>query len=76
MLARPDSHADLAQVRVPTLVVCGCQDPVTPLAVHEAMASLIPAAQLVVIEDCGHLSAMEQPESLTSSLSCWIGETA
>ena len=31
MMARPDSHADLEQVRVPTLLMCGREDPVTPV---------------------------------------------
>lgn len=72
MLARPDSHADLKQVRVPTLVMCGRQDPVTPLADHEAMAACVPGAQLRVIERCGHLSTIEQPEAVTSELARWL----
>lgn len=76
MLARPDSHADLARVRVPTLVMCGRQDPVTPLADHEAMAACVPGARLVVVEDCGHLSTIEQPEVVTQALQRWLHETA
>lgn len=75
MLARPDSHADLKQVRVPTLVMCGRQDPVTPLADHEAMAACVPEAQLQVIERCGHLSTIEQPEAVTSALTRWLRAT-
>lgn len=76
MLGRPDSHADLARVRVPTLVMCGRQDPVTPLADHEAMAACVPGAQLSVIEDCGHLSTIEQPEAVTTALTRWLRTTA
>jgi pimeloyl-ACP methyl ester carboxylesterase len=76
MLGRPDSHADLARVRVPTLVMCGRQDPVTPLADHEAMAACVPGAQLSVIEDCGHLSTIEQPEAVTAALTRWLRTTA
>lgn len=72
MLGRPDSHADLARVRVPTLVMCGRQDPVTPLADHEAMAACVPGSRLVVIEDCGHLSTLEQPEAATAALADWL----
>jgi pimeloyl-ACP methyl ester carboxylesterase len=75
MLGRPDSHADLARVRVPTLVMCGRQDPVTPLADHEAMAACVPGAQLEVIEDCGHLSTIEQPERVTAALTRWLRGT-
>lgn len=72
MLGRPDSHPDLARVRVPTLVMCGRQDPVTPLADHEAMAACVPGARLVVVEDCGHLSTIEQPQAVTRSLTDWL----
>lgn len=75
MLGRPDSHADLAQVRVPTLVMCGRQDPVTPLADHEAMTACVPGAELQVIDSCGHLSTIEQPEAVTSALTRWLRDT-
>jgi pimeloyl-ACP methyl ester carboxylesterase len=75
MLGRPDSHADLARVRVPTLVMCGRQDPVTPLADHEAMAACVPGAQLEVIESCGHLSTIEQPDAVTAALTRWLRAT-
>lgn len=76
MLGRSDSHADLARVRVPTLVMCGRQDPVTPLADHEAMAACVPDSRLHVIEDCGHLSTIEQPEAVTDELTRWLLATA
>ena len=47
MLGRPDSLADLAAVRVPTLVLCGAGDAVTPPADHEAIAARIAGARLV-----------------------------
>ena len=75
MLGRPDSHADLVQVRVPTLVMCGRQDPVTPLVDHEAMAACVPGAELQVIDSCGHLSTIEQPEAVTSALTRWLRAT-
>jgi pimeloyl-ACP methyl ester carboxylesterase len=75
MLGRPDSHLDLAQVAVPTLVMCGRQDPVTPVADHEAMAARVPGSRLAFIEDCGHLSAIEQPDAVTRVLADWLDST-
>jgi pimeloyl-ACP methyl ester carboxylesterase len=72
MLARPDSHDDLGRVRVPTLVMCGRNDPVTPVQDHEAMASAIPGACLEIIENCGHLSTIERPESVNRVLIEWL----
>jgi pimeloyl-ACP methyl ester carboxylesterase len=74
MLGRPDSHADLARVRVPTLVLCGAGDAVTPLADHEAIAARIDGARLVVVPDSGHLSTIEQPAAVTAALSAWLAE--
>jgi len=75
MLARPDSHDDLARVRVPTLVMCGRDDPVTPVRDHEAMAAKIPGARLEIIENCGHLATIEQPESVNRVLIDWLRDT-
>ena len=75
MLGRPDSHADLATVRVPTLVLCGAGDAVTPLAHHEAIAADITGARLVVVPESGHLSTIEQPAAVTAALSAWLAET-
>ena len=75
MLARPDSHADLERVRVPTLLVCGREDPVTPVHDHEAMAARVPDARLEIIGNCGHLSTIEQPEIVNQVLRNWLQET-
>lgn len=75
MLSRPDSHADLERVRVPTLLVCGRGDPVTPVPDHEAMAARVRGAQLEIIESCGHLSTIEQPEIVTRVVRNWLEET-
>jgi pimeloyl-ACP methyl ester carboxylesterase len=75
MLARPDSHADLVKVRVPVLVMCGEQDPVTPVADHKAMAACIPGSRLEFIPECGHLSTIEQPQRVNAVLADWLDST-
>lgn len=75
MLARPDSHEDLARVKVPTLVMCGQQDPVTPVADHQAMAARVPGARLEFIPECGHLSTIEQPRAVNAVLADWLAAT-
>jgi len=76
MLGRPDSLAGLGAVRVPTLVLCGAGDVVTPLADHEAIAARIAGARLVVVPESGHLSTIEQPAAVTAALSSWLADTA
>ena len=76
MLARPDSHEDLVKVNVPTLILCGREDPVTPIADHRAMAAQVPGSRLVLIPECGHLSTIEQPDAVTAALVDWLGSAA
>ncbi len=72
LLARPDATDVLTAIRCPTLVMCGRQDAWSPLARHQAMAGLIQGSQLTVIEDCGHMSPMEQPAEVAARLSEWL----
>ena len=72
LLARPDATDVLRAIRCPTLVLCGREDTWSPLVRHEAMARLIPHAQLAVVEACGHMSPMERPTEVSAALSKWI----
>ncbi len=72
ILRRPDSRPDLARITCPTLVLCGRQDALTPLAMTEEMAARIPDAKLVVVEECGHLSTLEQPNEVNAALEAWL----
>jgi pimeloyl-ACP methyl ester carboxylesterase len=73
ILGRPDSRPDLMRIDCPTLVACGRQDALTPLPLSEEMAGLIPGAELVVVEDSGHLSPMERPDAVNAALASWLG---
>lgn len=64
IMARPDARKNLENIACPTLVLCGAQDVLTSVALHEEMAEKIPKASLVVIEDCGHLTPLERPRAV------------
>jgi pimeloyl-ACP methyl ester carboxylesterase len=72
LLARPAAGAVLAGVRCPTLFMCGRQDSWSPLARHEKMHAMVPGSRLVVIEDSGHMTTMEQPQAVTLALREWL----
>jgi len=72
IIKRPDSRPNLADIDCPTLVVCGWQDALTPPELSEEIAGLIPNAELVLIDDCGHLSAMECPDETNAALRRWL----
>jgi len=70
---RPDSTATLRAVRVPTLIVVGEDDAVSPPAAAQAMAALIPGAQCHVIPAAGHLAPLEQPLATGRLLADFLG---
>lgn len=74
ILGRIDSRPFLPRIDCPTLVLCGREDGVTPVELHEEMADAIPGARLHVVEDCGHLSALEQPQAVTRALDAWLSD--
>ena len=73
IISRPDSRRDLTHIGVPTLILCGRQDSLTPLAYHDEMASLIAESEQVVIEDSGHIPPLEQPAEVNRALRAWLG---
>ena len=73
IIRRPDSREDLPGIACPTLVLCGREDALTPVYLHEEMADLIPDSRLGVIAECGHLSSLERPEAVTAALREWFG---
>lgn len=72
LASRSDSRPYLSDIRCPTLLVAGQQDPVTPVALHEEMQALIPNAVFVAVETCGHYVPLEQPARFTAILRDWL----
>jgi pimeloyl-ACP methyl ester carboxylesterase len=71
---RSDSTDELEDIEVPTLVIVGAEDTVTPPAISEAMAKVLPNATLEVIAEAGHLSNMEQPAAFTAAMRKWLSK--
>ena len=69
---RPDSTPTLATIHVPTLVICGDEDVLTPVKESEAMLSAIPDAQLAIIPGAGHASCVEHPAAFNALLSGFL----
>lgn len=72
LIERPAVQDLLPKIACPVLVMVGRQDQWSPVAQHEEIAALIPEAKLVVIEDCGHMSPVEQPEATTEALLAFL----
>ena len=72
IMSRPDSRPTLAAIACPTLVVCGREDLITPPEMAEEIVAGIKHAELRIIEQCGHLSTLDQPEQVSALLLTWI----
>ncbi len=68
IMGRQDHRAMLAQLPMPVRVMVGQQDRVTPPALSEALAALIPQARLEIVEDAGHMIPREQPQAVARAL--------
>jgi pimeloyl-ACP methyl ester carboxylesterase len=72
IMGRIDGRSSLGAIKCPTLVLCGREDQLTPLALHEEIAGLIGGSRLAIVEECGHLSTMERPWEVSAFLRQWL----
>jgi 3-oxoadipate enol-lactonase len=68
MAERPDSSPLLPKITVPTLIVVGEEDPITPPADAERMAQAIPGARLVRVPGAAHLANYQQAEVVNQAV--------
>jgi pimeloyl-ACP methyl ester carboxylesterase len=69
MAARPDSTEVLASIDVPTLVVVGEEDQISPVDEMRRIAEAIPISQFAVVARAGHMSPLENPKEFNAILS-------
>lgn len=72
MMARRDQGPLLPKIRVPTLVVVGAEDKITPPADSLAMQRHIPGAQLRIVTGAAHMTPMEAPDAFNHFLDDWL----
>ncbi len=72
IMARADSRVSLPGIEIPTLVLVGEGDAITPPEIAREMAEMIEWASLVVIPGAGHMSTLEQPDRVTQALQLWL----
>jgi pimeloyl-ACP methyl ester carboxylesterase len=72
MMTRPDAGPVLSSIDVPTLVVVGEEDVLTPPSEAEGLQRAIPGASLVRIPGAGHLSSLENPKAFNEALASFL----
>ena len=61
-----------AAIRVPTLVLCGTEDRVTPPALSTALTKMIPGAHYQAIERAGHICNLERPVEFNTYVGAFV----
>ncbi|WP_457629558.1 alpha/beta fold hydrolase [Oceanithermus sp.] len=68
LAARPDSRPLLGEIEVPTLVLVGEEDTLTPPADARAIAAAVPDAEFLIVPEAGHMANLENPEAFNTAL--------
>lgn len=72
IMNRPDSRPSLKDIAVPTLVLVGEDDMLTPVPLHEELADGIKGSEFQVIARCGHLTTLEKPDMVNRAMFDWL----
>ena len=71
IIARPDLRGELQHISVPTVVIVGDADQISPVDTAREMAANIPQSHLVIVREAGHLAPLEQPIQVNAALAEW-----
>jgi len=74
IMGRPDSRPLLPGIEIPTLILVGEADSITPPEIAREMADMIEWASLTIVPGAGHLSSLEQPDRVAQALRLWLEE--
>jgi pimeloyl-ACP methyl ester carboxylesterase len=71
-----DMMEDLGKIQLPSLVVCGIEDQMTPIKYSHYIAEQLPFARMEPIEGAGHMVMLEQPEIVSEAIELFVREVA
>ena len=71
---REETCSSIMKINIPTLIICGSEDSITPVMQSEFLKGGIPEAKLTLIENAGHLSNIEQPDAFNKGIINFISE--
>ena len=76
MAERDDQTSLLSKISVPTLIIVGAEDAITPVADSEKMNHAITGSRLVVLENAGHVSNLERTEEFNEAVLDFLSESS
>jgi len=68
MAGRTDTTTSLPKIKLPTLIICGSEDKLTPPNVMKPMAEQIPNSEIFLVESAGHMTPIEYPQEVTFAI--------
>lgn len=74
MQGRTSTTSFLEQIKIPTLLLCGIEDNLTPPAEMNTIAEKIPNAKYLVVPDAGHMTPIENPEFVNKAIQDFLDE--
>lgn len=74
LIGRPNAAAYLSDIDCPILLLVGDRDAWSPVAQHEEIAAMAPAASLRVIQGAGHFLPLEKPDETAAAIIAWLNE--
>lgn len=72
MISRTDTTPFLDEIAIPTLIICGEHDKLTPPLIMKEMHNKIKDSEFVVIPEAGHMSPIENPEEVNKSINDFL----
>ena len=69
---RFDVMAEVQNIRLPALVICGAEDPMTPVRYADYLAGQIPGAQQAIIPQATHFVQLQQPQAVNASIADFL----
>lgn len=75
-IAAMDTRPHLHQIKTPTLIIAGAEDPATPVAMAQSLNSAISDSALTILSPAAHLLAVEQPDKVAALLAQHIRKYA
>ena len=76
LAGRDDIWSRLGELRMPALILTGDEDPIAPPACGQQLAQAMPHARFELLQQCGHLPALEQPARAAALFRAFLGENA
>ena len=68
MAGRTDTTRNLPKIKLPTLIICGSEDKLTPPSVMKPMAEQIPNSEFILVESAGHMTPIEYPKVISRAI--------